>query len=135
MKLVLCPRCELNYMASTDKYCKVCLSEMKASPVREEVELCSICNENPVIPGRDVCSFCLHDMKGTTEDEDQADGQDVDTSNLSEMESMATMDEILPDVAEEEKLPGDMEHALSLESVREEEEKSEAEADEEDEDE
>ena len=29
MKFVKCPRCELNYITACEKYCKVCLREMK----------------------------------------------------------------------------------------------------------
>ena len=131
MKLVLCPRCELNYMAETDRYCKVCQREMNSNAPKEEPELCTICNESPVIPGRDICVFCLKEMKENPDSEDeQPNDSDVDTSSLSEMESMATMDDILPDVPEsEEKLPDEMENALSLESVREEEEKQQEEED------
>ena len=34
MKLVKCPRCELNYITENEKYCKVCLREMRARPPR-----------------------------------------------------------------------------------------------------
>ena len=50
MKLVKCPRCDLNYIREDEKYCKVCLREMKGDSYQEEVELCSICNENPTLP-------------------------------------------------------------------------------------
>ena len=58
MKLVKCPRCELNYITENEKYCKVCLREMKGESPKDEVELCSVCNEAPALPGRDVC-LCL----------------------------------------------------------------------------
>ena len=44
MKLVKCPRCELNYITENEKYCKVCLREMKGESPKDEVELCSVCN-------------------------------------------------------------------------------------------
>lgn len=47
MKLVKCPRCELNYITENEKYCKVCLREMKGESPKDEVELCSVCNEAP----------------------------------------------------------------------------------------
>ena len=53
MKLVKCPRCELNYITENEKYCKVCLREMKGEAPKDEVELCSVCNEAPALPGRD----------------------------------------------------------------------------------
>ena len=57
MTLTKCPRCELNYITPDQKYCKVCLREMKGEGKTEEVELCSICNEAPALPGKDVCLF------------------------------------------------------------------------------
>ena len=62
MKLVLCPRCELNYITGSEEYCKVCMQEMRGVRRPDDVELCSICNENPVLPGRDVCAACLREM-------------------------------------------------------------------------
>ena len=127
MRLIICPRCELNYMLETDKLCKICLRDMNAAAIPEDVELCSVCNENPVVPGRDVCAACLKEMSGQN-GEEEADGEAVvDTSGISDMESMATMDEIIPEA--DEHLSGDMENALSLESVREEEEKEQEEED------
>ena len=52
MKLVKCPRCELNYITENEKYCKVCLREMKGDAPKDEIELCSVCNEAPALPGR-----------------------------------------------------------------------------------
>ncbi len=126
MKLVLCPRCELNYITGDEQYCKVCLQEMKGVVRPEEVELCSICNENPVLPGRDICAFCLQEMKNGGE---QAGGGDdsaakPDPGEIVEMDSVSQMDEILPEMKEEMSEDyGSIENALSLESVREEEEK------------
>ena len=47
MNLIKCPRCDLNYIREDEKYCKVCLREMKGEKQLEEMELCSICNEEP----------------------------------------------------------------------------------------
>ena len=55
MQLIKCPRCDLNYIREDEKYCKVCLRELKGEKNADEVELCSICNEEPALPGRDVC--------------------------------------------------------------------------------
>ena len=130
MRLVLCPRCELNYITGDEQYCKVCLQEMRGDVQTEETELCSICNENPVLPGRDVCAFCLQEMKNG---EDQAATGEEDTSKANageivEMDSVSQMDEILPEIKEEMGDDyGSIENALSLESVREEEEKEQEE--------
>ena len=62
-KYVQCPRCELNYITTPgDKYCKVCMREMKGEGGQDDVEMCSVCNENPALPGRDICLFCLKEM-------------------------------------------------------------------------
>ena len=125
MKLVKCPRCELNYITETEKYCKVCLREMKGDAPKEEIELCSVCNETPALPGRDVCVFCLKEMNGNdvrTGDNQEAE-ETVDTSMISGTDSLSTMDEIIPEIDED--IPsqeyGEIENELSLESVREEE--------------
>ncbi len=125
MKLVKCPRCELNYITETEKYCKVCLREMKGDAPKEEIELCSVCNETPALPGRDVCVFCLKEMNGNdvrTGDHQEAE-ETVDTSMISGTDSLSTMDEIIPEIDED--IPsqeyGEIENELSLESVREEE--------------
>ena len=141
MNLVKCPRCDLNYIREDEKYCKVCLREMKGDSGDDEVELCSICNEEPALPGRDVCLFCLKEMNksnNTPDDENESDGtENVDTSNIGDMDSVSGMDEIIPEVEENEEIPsqefGEIEEELSLEDVREDEE-MEAEEDEEDED-
>ena len=51
MKLVKCPRCDLNYIREDEKYCKVCLREMKGEPTNDDMELCSVCNAAPALPG------------------------------------------------------------------------------------
>jgi len=54
MKLIKCPRCDLNYIQENEKLCKVCQRELKGSQVEDEMELCSVCNAAPALPGRDV---------------------------------------------------------------------------------
>ena len=63
MKLVKCPRCDLNYIREDEKYCKVCLREMKGEPTNDDMELCSVCNAAPALPGKDVCLSCLKEMQ------------------------------------------------------------------------
>lgn len=135
MTLIKCPRCDLNYITPDQKYCKVCLREMKGEGISEEVELCSVCNEAPALPGKDVCLFCLKEMNQSNSEETEAsEGESVDANNIGDMDSVSAMDEIIPD--EEEEMPsqeyGEMEHELSLEEVREDEERN-AESDEEEE--
>ncbi len=135
MKLVLCPRCELNYITGAEQYCKVCMQEMKGVRGAEEVELCSICNENPVIPGRDVCAVCLREMDvGGGSAEATEHEEHAEAGEIVEMDSVAQMDEILPEMKDDmDGEYGSVQNALSLESVREDEEKEQEEAEREDE--
>ena len=130
MNLVKCPRCDLNYIREDEKYCKVCLRELKGENSQDEVELCSICNEEPALPGRDVCLFCLKEMNksNSTPDDDSVDsdgGESVDTASIGDMDSVSGMDEIIPE--DYENIPsqeyGEIEEELSLEDVREDEER------------
>ena len=136
MQLIKCPRCDLNYIREDEKYCRVCLRELKGEKNQEEVELCSICNEEPALPGRDVCLFCLKEMNKSNsvpEEQEEDSAEPVDTSNIGDMDSVSGMDEIIPDVEEDSDIPsqefGEIEDELSLENVREDEER-EAEKDE-----
>ena len=135
MNLVKCPRCDLNYIREDEKYCKVCLRELKGENSQDEVELCSICNEEPALPGKDICLFCLKEMnKSNNDDSDENVPEGVDASNIGDMDSVSGMDEIIPE--DDETIPsqeyGEIEEELSLEDVREDEERD-AEDDEEEE--
>lgn len=126
MGFVLCPRCELNYMSDKDTYCTICMQELHGTSPVDEVELCSICNENPVIPGKDVCPSCLRELENRGKDTSTEDGDERDSADrLGELDSMANVDEMMPLDADDDRSYGDMEHALSLESVREDEENEE----------
>ena len=123
MKLVKCPRCDLNYIREDEKYCKVCLREMKGEPTNDDMELCSVCNAAPALPGKDVCLSCLKEMQsggGREEVEDAPVSVDESTIGLN---SVSTMDEIIPEI--EEDIPaneyGDIQNEISLESVIEDE--------------
>lgn len=137
MKFVICPRCDLNYITENEKYCKVCLREMKGETPKDEVELCSVCNEAPALPGRDVCLFCLKEMgeENKRDHDEEGAGNAVDSASIAAMDSVSTMDEIIPEIDDD--IPsqeyGEIENELSLESVREDEE-SMADDDDEDED-
>ena len=129
MNLVKCPRCDLNYILDTEKLCKVCLREMKGSHVEDEMEMCSVCNEAPALPGHDVCLSCLKEMNDSTTDDDvEESGAVVDESALG-LNSVSTMDEIIPQIHED--IPegefGDIQNELSLEDVIEEENQDEEE--------
>ena len=125
MKFVICPRCDLNYITEAEKYCKVCLREMKGEAPKDEVELCSVCNEAPALPGRDVCLFCLKEMGGDDKHNHEDENETVvDSASIAAMDSVSTMDEIIPEIDDD--IPsqeyGEIENELSLESVREDEE-------------
>ncbi len=124
MKLVKCPRCELNYIQENEKLCKVCLREMKGSQVEDEMEMCSVCNASPALPGRDVCLSCLKEMNSEGSDESIEERQTVVDESKIGIKSVSTMDEIIPQIHED--MPegefSDMEQELSLESVMEDEE-------------
>ena len=136
MTLQKCPRCDLNYITPDQKYCKVCLREMKGGSVGDEVELCSICNDAPALPGKDVCMFCLKEMNKSNSDDTSVNEQGgVDAENIGDMDSVSGMDEIIPE--EDREIDGaefgEMEQEMSLEEVREEEELDEDEDEEEEE--
>ena len=133
MKFVKCPRCELNYITESERYCKVCLREMKGDGEQDEIELCSVCNEAPALPGRDVCLFCLKEMNGQNNAEEQSDTENtVNPNTIRSMDDVSSMDEI-PEIDSD--IPAgeysEMENELSLESMQE----DEADEDNEDEDE
>jgi hypothetical protein len=136
MNLVKCPRCDLNYIREDEKYCKICLQEMKGESRSEEIELCSICNEEPVLPGKDVCLFCLREMNksnSTEENDPGTETESVDTTTIGDMDAVSGMDEIIPEVEEEDTGEfGEIDQEMSLEDVREDEERDEDEDEEDD---
>lgn len=95
MGFIKCPRCELNYIREEEQYCPVCKREMKGESHNDPFELCSICNENPVMPGKDVCYACYKEMtqqQGSRRDDEM---EESDTSEVSlGMEDVSEMDEI-----------------------------------------
>lgn len=129
MNLVKCPRCDLNYILDTEKLCKVCLREMKGSHVEDEMEMCSVCNAAPALPGRDVCLSCLKEMTSGGSDESIEENTAVVDESTIGLNSMSSMDEIIPQIHEDldDNAFGDMESELSLESVIEEENEAEEE--------
>ena len=114
MTLTKCPRCELNYITDGEKYCKICRLEMKGEPVRDEIEMCTMCGEHPAMPGKDVCLFCMKEMDGVETDETENDGMAMPEDAAIGIDPISTMDEIIPEAEGEE---GEM----SLEALGEEE--------------
>ena len=134
MNLVKCPRCDLNYILDTEKLCKVCLREMKGNHVEDEMEMCSVCNAAPALPGHDVCLSRLKEMGSSNSDQDiEENVAEVDESAIG-LNSVSNMDEIIPQINEDipESEFGDIASELSLESVIEEEENEENEEEDDD---
>ena len=133
MNLIKCPRCDLNYIQETEKYCKVCLREMKGEQAQEEMELCSICNAAPALPGKDICLSCQNEMAAGNRSESSEDQGTVD-ENAMGLNSVSTMDEIIPQIQED--IPegefGEIASELSLESVIEDEQNNDDEDEDED---
>lgn len=131
MGFIKCPRCELNYIKEEEQYCSVCKREMKGEAHDDPFELCSICNENPVMPGKDVCYMCYKEMtqqQGLRDETvDEADAPDV--SSL-DMEDVTEMEEI-----ELGGLPDDVPEEIGEQISLEEEKSKEAEEDEAEDDE
>ena len=95
MKLIKCPRCDLNYIQENEKLCKVCQRELKGSQVEDEMELCSVCNAAPALPGRDVCLSCLKEMASGGSDTDNDETPTVVDESTIGLNSVSTMDEII----------------------------------------
>jgi len=124
MRLIKCPRCELNYIAPEEGYCKICKREMKGEKQQDEIELCTICNEAPALPGKDVCLFCLKEMtEGADRGENEAEEEPVDEASLG-IDPVSSMDEIIPEIDEDipEREYDEIENDLSLEEMGEDEE-------------
>ena len=130
MGFIKCPRCELNYIREEEQYCSVCKREMKGEAHDDPFELCSICNENPVMPGKDVCYMCYKEMsqqQGLRSDViEEVEAPDV---NSLDMEDVSEMEEIELDA-----LPGEMPEEIGEQiSLEEEKSKEEAECEEDEE--
>ncbi len=139
MMFAKCPRCDLNYVTASERYCKVCMREMKGDGAQDEIEMCSVCSENPALPGRDICLFCLKEMSSQTgtntgRDNSTDSEEPVDPRSITSMDDVSSMDEI-PEVdndipaGEFEQMAGEM---SSLESMREEEANDDEDMDEDD---
>ena len=129
MGFIKCPRCELNYIHEDEQYCSVCKREMKGEAHEDLFELCSICNENPVMPGKDVCPMCYKEMNQQQGLRDDS-SDDAETPDVSiDMEDVAEMQEIELDTLPED-MPAEIGEQISLE-----EEKSKEDYDDEEEEE
>ena len=102
MVLIKCPRCELNYMLDTEKMCSVCKREVRGeSEQYEMIELCSECGENPVVPGQELCAYCLKELTQREADTQNEETVVADASNIGDIDSVSTMDEIELDLGDD----------------------------------
>ena len=124
MGFIKCPRCELNYIREEELYCPVCKREMKGEALDDPFELCSICNENPVMPGKDVCYMCYKEMNQQQGLHDDAIEEQESPDVSLDMEDVSEMEEI-----ELEALPEDMPEEIGEQISLEEEKSKEADND------
>ncbi len=132
MGFIKCPRCELNYIEESEGFCKICKREMQGDNSGDDGELCTICNERPVIPGKDVCIVCLKEMNAANDDDEEnldRDGETVETvdeSTIGSIDPVSSMDEIMPDISDDipEGEYSEIENELSLDAMGEEEEEN-----------
>ena len=119
MRLVKCPRCELNYIQEDEDYCKICKREIKGERHQEEIEMCTACNEHPAMPGKDVCVFCYKEMQAHEEEHENEGTISVDVG----IDPVSSMEEIVPDIGDD--IPNsefqEIETDLSLEEMGDEE--------------
>ena len=123
MKLVKCPRCDLNYIYETESLCKVCLREKKGSHDNDELDICSMCNSTPSLPGKDVCLGCLKEINNSGRDITEDETRKRKEPSIS-MNDASEIQEMMPTLNDDEN-PEDfdkLENEISLESLIEDEE-------------
>jgi hypothetical protein len=101
MALIKCPRCELNYMQSTEKVCAVCKREMHGEDEHETVEICSNCGERPAVPGEEFCAVCLKETKRGESFEDESSDAVIPDESSIDLAGASEMDEIEIDLDED----------------------------------
>lgn len=107
---ILCPRCELNYMDSREKYCDVCKAELGIGEANfllpdeedeSEGKLCPICHTNYCEEGEDMCIECKKERASKDKDDEETDNWNDDEEVAAEMDS--DLDDIpMTDLDEEE---------------------------------
>ncbi|MBR0464590.1 MAG: hypothetical protein IJJ23_09490 [Clostridia bacterium] len=99
MALVKCPRCELNYILDGGSLCAVCRREVKGEhEIIDTPEMCSVCGENPAVPGSDMCLSCLKEMNRRPSNTDDTLVPDASIG----IDAVSTMDEIELDIVDED---------------------------------
>ena len=103
MGYIKCPRCELNYMPDTERYCSVCKRGMRGEDEHDEIELCSACGENPVVPGEELCAACLKELT-RQEGEKANEGEEnvvSEEGDVTALDATSDLEEIDIDVDED----------------------------------
>lgn len=123
-----CPRCELNYITDNETLCKVCKREIRGDDRLEVIDLCTVCNERPVMPGKDICLVCYKEMEENGELANEDENEPVDDE--TEIDSLDEADELLDDTDD---IPAgeleEIENDLSLDEMGEEEDREDEEED------
>ena len=94
------------------------------------MELCTVCNEAPALPGKDVCLFCLKEMNANNEREEEEQEARVTETTL-DIDPVSSMDEIIPEIDEDipQREFDEIESDLSLEAMEDEEDEDDDEED------
>lgn len=98
MKIIKCPRCDINYIKEEEGFCKVCNRDMKGYAQEELPEMCIECGENIVMPGEDYCIFCFN-QKNTVVLPKVKDELDEEEDN--DEDSLGEIDDVSDDIVEE----------------------------------
>lgn len=117
MGLVKCSRCELNYMEESEKMCQICKKELKGEAEPEEtLEVCTECNEHPVVPGEELCLLCLKEKIR----QESGNREDVllEEEGLYDEENEDDVEEIEVDAKRESSSPKIVTRGLTRKSVK-----------------
>ena len=101
MALVKCPRCELNYMQSTEQYCTVCSREVFGKDHVGGPDVCPNCGERPVANGEDYCVVCPKEMNSTEGFAPEVSDV-LDTASSLDLAGASEMDEIDIDIDQDD---------------------------------
>lgn len=68
VQYIKCPRCELNYIKSSEKLCDVCQAELSRKLGTSEEEdddmiLCPVCNKNYIYMEEEMCEQCASEAE------------------------------------------------------------------------
>ncbi len=103
MAFIKCPRCELNYMQDTEKYCSVCRREMHGEEVRDDLAgMCAECGEHPALPGEELCFYCYREIKRQEGIGEQTGDAVAVPDEMLDVTAASAMDEIVIELGEDD---------------------------------